>query len=176
MQESVTLACYITELKLSRAFQKGPVDRIIDKCTYCCYSPRLDILLKMCLRVESTSQWASRHEIRLCGTIFGLEKWALSPHSATIHNATRLKYKRLIQPFSSPRQIFIQNSKFPRRVICNYDLSRTVFRLFSLNLETKMEILDNFGEELKLCKNTRIISKNERLYYKSDTSFFSGGF
>ena len=86
MQKGVTLACYITELKLSRAFQKGPVDRIIDKCTYCCYSPRLDILLKMCLRVESTSQWASRHEIRLCGTIFGLEKWALSLHSTNIDN------------------------------------------------------------------------------------------
>ena len=60
--------------------------------------------------------------------------------------------------------------------ICNYDLSRAEFRLFSLNLETKMDILDNFGKELKLCKNTRIICKNKRLYYNSDTSFFSGGF
>ena len=96
MEESVTLACYITELKLSRAFQKDPVEIIIDKSTYCCYLPRLDGLLRMCLRVESTSLWASSDEIRLCGTIFGLEKWALSPHSATTHSAKRLKYKRLI--------------------------------------------------------------------------------
>ena len=86
MQESVTLACYITELKLSRAFQKGPVEIIINKLNHCCYYPRLDILLKMCLRVESTSLWASSDEIRLCGTIFGLEKWALSPHSTNIDN------------------------------------------------------------------------------------------
>ena len=85
-KRAFTLACYITELKLSRAFQKGSVEIIIDKCTHCCYSPKLDVLLKMCLRVESTSWWASRHEIRLCGTIFGLEKWALSLHSTNIDN------------------------------------------------------------------------------------------
>ena len=108
MQESVTLACYITELKLSRAFQKGLVEIINDNCINCCYSPRWDVLLRMCLRVESTSLWASRHEIRLCGTIFGLEKWALSLHSTNIDNDA-LEIQMMIQPFSSLRQIFIQH-------------------------------------------------------------------